>query len=286
MKKKNSLLGILFAFFLLLAGCNNAATPNEQTTAPKEQEQQKPATELILATTTSLQDSGLYDALLPVFEEKENITMKVVAQGTGAAIETAKNGDADVLFVHDRASEDAFVSEGYGEYAWDVMWNSFYLVGPADDPAGIKGESDMAAVMEKLRTANAPFVSRGDDSGTHKRELKLWGDQVPAGENYIAAGAGMGDTIIMANEKSAYTLTDEATFLSMKDKLPNLEEMVKDLPELLNEYGVMIVSSTEKKEAAQKFVDFVVSDEAKEIIANYGMDQYGKALFQSDIKQR
>ena len=125
MKKKNSLLGILFAFFLLLAGCNNAATPNEQTTAPKEQEQQKPATEVILATTTILQDSGLYDALLPVFEEKENITMKVVAQGTGAAIETAKNGDADVLFVHDRASEDAFVSEGYGEYAWDVMWNSF-----------------------------------------------------------------------------------------------------------------------------------------------------------------
>lgn len=285
MKKTNSLLGVLFALFLLLAGCNNADTTDEKAT-PEAKDRQEPETELILATTTSLQDSGLYGVLLPVFEEKENITLKVVAQGTGAAIETARNGDADVLFVHDRAGEDAFVSEGYGEYAWDVMWNSFYLVGPADDPAGIKGETDMAVVMEKLRTSNAPFVSRGDDSGTHKRELKLWGDQVPAGDNYIAAGTGMGDTLIMANEKNAYTLTDEATFLSMKNKLPNLTEMVKDLPELLNNYGVMIVSSTEKKEAAQKFVDFIVSDEATEIIANYGTDEYGKALFQSDVKQR
>lgn len=283
MKKGNFLWIAVIAIFLLLAGCNDTKTTEPKETTPSKE---KEATELILATTTSLQDSGLYDVLLPVFEKKENISIKVVAQGTGAAIETAKNGDGDVLFVHDRASEDAFVSEGYGEYAWDVMWNSFYLVGPEADPAKIKDQTDIATVMNQLATSNAPFVSRGDDSGTHKRELKLWGDQVPTGENYIAAGTGMGDTLIMANEKMAYTLTDEATFLSMKDKLPNLVEMVKDKPELLNNYGVMIVSSTEKKDEAKKFVDFIVSDEAKEIIANYGVDTYGKALFQSEIKQR
>ena len=185
---------------------------------------------LRLATTTSTADSGLLDAILPDFEAEYNAQVDVVAVGTGQAIELGEAGDADVILVHARAKEDAFIAEGHGTARYDVMYNDFIIVGPAADPAGIKGMATAAEALAAIAAAEATFASRGDDSGTHTKEVALWDKAevtIPEGAAwYKSLGQGMGETLLFANETGAYTLTDRGTFLAQQDSLPNLEVMV------------------------------------------------------------
>ncbi|MBE0687364.1 MAG: substrate-binding domain-containing protein, partial [Anaerolineaceae bacterium] len=217
---------------LMLSACAPAApteapaseAPVVEEPAPAEPVAEEPVAEepaeksLILATTTSTADSGLLDFILPVFEEKSGIKVDVIAVGTGQALELGVNGDADVLLVHSRASEDAFMEAGDGVRREEVMYNDFVIVGPADDPAGIKGKGKATKALEMIADAEATFVSRGDDSGTHKKELALWkaAEIEPAGDWYVSAGQGMGDVLVMANEQLAYTMADRATYLALK----------------------------------------------------------------------
>ncbi len=249
---------------------------------------------LRLATTTSTADSGLLDAILPAFEEANNARVDVVAVGTGQAIELGEAGDADVILVHARAREDAFVAEGHGTERRDVMYNDFVIVGPADDPAGVVGMSSAAEALAAIAAADAPFASRGDDSGTHTKEMSLWEaagvTPDPAGGWYNSLGQGMGETLIFANEAGAYTMTDRGTFLSMRDNLPNLVvvvggESIADNadPKLLNPYGVIPVNP-EKSEAinaelAQKFAEWLTSPEVQTMIGEFGVETFGQPLF-------
>ena len=271
---------ILLSILLLLAaavGCG-----------PKEPEV------LRLATTTSTADSGLLDAILPAFEEANNARVDVVAVGTGQAIELGEAGDADVILVHARVREDAFVAEGHGTERHDVMYNDFVIVGPTDDPAGVAGMSSAAEALAAIAAAGAPFASRGDDSGTHTKEMSLWEaagvTPDPAGGWYNSLGQGMGETLTFANEAGAYTMTDRGTFLSMRDNLPNLVvvvggESIADNadPKLLNPYGVIPVNP-EKSEAinaelARKFAEWLTSPEVQTMIGEFGVETFGQPLF-------
>jgi len=270
---------ILLSILLLLAaaGCG-----------PKEPEV------LRLATTTSTADSGLLDAILPAFEKANNARVDVVAVGTGQAIELGEAGDADVILVHARAREDAFVAEGHGTQRYDVMYNDFVIVGPTDDPAGVAGMSSAAEAMAAIAAAGAPFASRGDDSGTHTKEMSLWEaagvTPDPAGGWYNSLGQGMGETLTFANEAGAYTMTDRGTFLSMRDNLPNLVVVVggdsiadNADPKLLNPYGVIPVNPAKSDainaELAQKFADWLISPETQKMIGEFGVDKFGQPLF-------
>ena len=249
---------------------------------------------LRLATTTSTADSGLLDAILPAFEEANNARVDVVAVGTGQAIELGEAGDADVILVHARAREDAFVAEGHGTERHDVMYNDFVIVGPTDDPAGVAGMSSAAEALAAIAAAGAPFASRGDDSGTHTKEMSLWEaagvTPDPAGGWYNSLGQGMGETLTFANEAGAYTMTDRGTFLSMRDNLPNLVvvvggESIADNadPKLLNPYGVIPVNP-EKSEAinaelARKFAEWLISPEVQTMIGEFGVETFGQPLF-------
>ena len=252
---------------------------------------------LRLATTTSTADSGLLDAILPAFEEEHNARVDVVAVGTGQAIELGEAGDADVILVHARAREDAFVAEGHGTHRYDVMVNDFVIVGPAADPAGVAGIPDAAGALAAIAGNGAPFASRGDDSGTHTKELSLWEAAAitpdPAGDWYHSLGQGMGETLIFANESGAYTLTDRGTYLSMGDSLPNLIIVVggdnidaNADPALLNPYGVIPVNP-EKSEAingelAEAFAGWLTAPETQEQIGRFGAEQFGQPLFYPD----
>ncbi|MGE5454135.1 MAG: substrate-binding domain-containing protein [Methylocystaceae bacterium] len=244
-------------------------------------------TQITLATTTSTQDSGLLDELLPAFEKKYKTQVKVLAVGSGQAFEIGKKGDADVLLVHARADEDKFVQEGWGVNRRDVMHNQFLLVGPAADPAQVKSSSDIFRALKAIAGKKAAFISRGDNSGTHKKELKLWQDAgiTPAGTWYLEAGQGMGDTLMMASEKEAYTLTDEATYLTMKEKLKLVIVREGDKA-LLNKYGVMAVNPKKYPKihinGAMAFVSFVTSEEGQKLIYDFGRAKYGKPLFIPD----
>ncbi len=271
---------ILLSILLLLAAAAGCG--------PKEPEV------LRLATTTSTADSGLLDAILPAFEEANNARVDVVAMGTGQAIELGEAGDADVILVHARAREDAFVAEGHGTQRYDVMYNDFIIVGPPDDPAGVAGMSSAAEALAAIAAAGAPFASRGDDSGTHTKEMSLWETAGitpdPAGGWYNSLGQGMGETLTFANEAGAYTMTDRGTFLSMRDNLPNLVvvvggESIADNadPKLLNPYGVIPVNP-EKSEAinaelAQKFAEWLTSPEVQTMIGEFGVETFGQPLF-------
>ena len=254
---------------------------------------------LRLATTTSTADSGLLDAILPSFEEKYNARVDVVAVGTGQAIALGEAGDADVILVHARAREDAFVEEGHGTGRFDVMYNDFILVGPADDPAGVAGMTTAAEALAAIAAAGAPFASRGDDSGTHTKELSLWEKAGvtpdPAGGWYNSLGQGMGETLTFANEAGAYTLTDRGTYLSMRDNLPNLVvvvggESIADNadPALLNPYGVIPVnpdkSDAINNKLANQFAEWITSPEVQEMIGQFGTDKFGQPLFYPDAK--
>jgi len=230
----------------------------------------------------------LLDFILPDFTEKTGVTVDVIAVGTGQALELGVNGDADVLLVHARASEDAFMEAGDGIRREDVMYNDFVIVGPPDDPAGIKGKGKAKSALEILASEGAPFVSRGDDSGTHKKELSLWSEAgiEPAGDWYISAGQGMGDVLMMADEQLAYTMTDRATYLAFLLQGVELEIMVEGDALLFNPYGVIAVNPEKSdeinNELANQFIDWIISLETQELISTYGVEEFGSPLFVPD----
>ena len=251
---------------------------------------------LRLATTTSTADSGLLDAILPTFEEKYHARVDVVAVGTGQAIELGVAGDADVILVHARSREDAFVAEGHGTGRQDVMYNDFVIVGPGADPAGIRGLLSAADALSQIAAAEATFASRGDNSGTHSKELALWEaagvTPDPRVDWYKSLGQGMGNTLNFSNETGAYALTDRATFLSQRANLPNLQVMVGGGsidenvdPALLNPYGVIPVSPDKgniNADLAQQFAEWLTSIETQEQIEVFGMDSFEQSLFLPD----
>jgi tungstate transport system substrate-binding protein len=252
---------------------------------------------LRLATTTSTADSGLLDVILPDFEEEFNARVDVVAVGTGQAIELGQNGDADVILVHARAREDAFVADGYGTARYDVMYNDFILVGPPDDPAGVRAATTAAEAFAAVANAQAPFASRGDDSGTHTKELAVWQaagiEPDPEGGWYQSLGQGMGETLTFANESGSYTLADRGTYLFQRDNLPGLVilfggESIAENPDpvLYNPYGVLPVNPELHEgiqaELAQEFADWLTSPETQEMIGEYGVEQFGQPLFYPD----
>lgn len=243
---------------------------------------------LILATTTSTQDSGLLDAILPVFEESFNVSVDVIAVGTGQAIQLGEDGNADVILVHARAREDAFMEAGHGSRREDVMYNDFVILGPTDDPAGILGKNKADRAFQLIAEAEAPFVSRGDDSGTHTKELSIWqaAGIEPAGDWYISAGQGMGAVLTMANEQQAYTLSDRATYLARTLEGTDLEIMVEGDPILFNPYGVIAVNPDKgehiQADLANLFIDWLISVPTQELIGEFGTAEFGSPLFTPD----
>ncbi len=276
---------LLLLTLLALAACSPPALPaTPATSAPQ------PAQELVLATTTSTYDSGLLDAILPDFEQKTGIKVDVVAVGTGQALKLGQSKDADVLLVHAKSREEQFVADGYAPFRKDVMYNDFVILGPSADPAGIKGMTSAADAFRKIADARATFVSRGDNSGTHMKEMAIWqaAGVEPAGDWYESAGQGMGAVLTMANEQQAYTLSDRATYLSRRDGL-DLDILVEGDPMLFNQYGVLPIAQDEahqnKFAAAMAFVDWITSPETQQLIAEFGKAQYGQQLFYPNADQ-
>jgi tungstate transport system substrate-binding protein len=269
-------------------------TPVPPTAVPPTAAPQAAAPgELLLATTTSTEDSGLLSVILPDFETKANATVDVVAVGTGQALKLGEDGNADVVLVHARASEDAFMAAGHGTRREDVMYNDFVVLGPADDPAGIEGMTDAAAAFKKLAEAGASnsaavFVSRGDNSGTHSKETAIWkaAGIEPSGDWYVAAGQGMGAVLTMAEEQAGYTLSDRATYLARTLTGIELEILVEGDPVLFNPYGVMTVNPDKGEhinvDLANEFVDWLISVPTQEMIAEFGTDEFGQSLFVPD----
>jgi len=253
------------------------------TTAPVAEPQK-----LILGTTTSTYDSGLLDYILPDFETAYNAKVEVVSLGTGQAIQLGKDGNADVLLVHARAQEDAFMTDGHGTRREDVMYNDFVIVGPSSDPAGIKGMKKAARALETIATAKAKFISRGDDSGTHSKEKALWkaANIEPSGDWYVSAGQGMGAVLTMADEQQAYTLSDRATYLARTLEGLKLEILVEGDSLLFNPYGVLAVNPEKnvniKGELANQFIDWLISVPVQEKIGTFGVDKFGAPLFVPD----
>jgi tungstate transport system substrate-binding protein len=242
---------------------------------------------IVVASTTSTQDSGLYDYLLPIVQQKLGITVKVLAQGTGQALDTARRGDADVVFVHAKSAELKFLAEGFGVKRYPVMYNDFVLIGPKDDPAGIKG-ADIVAALQGLKAKGIPFVSRGDRSGTHIAELALWKQADidiahDKGPWYKEIGQGMGAALNMASASNAYVLSDRGTWLAFKNR-GDLAVLVEGDKRLFNQYGVMLVNPakhpTVKKDLGQQFIDWLVSPEGQGVIAGYKIN--GQQLFYPD----
>lgn len=296
--KMKSLLVLLLSVVLIfsLTACQQERPQQTPEETPAE-EPSKPAEEpkedrsFILATTTSTEDSGLLDYLLPIFKEKTGITVNVVAKGTGAALELAKNGDADGVLVHAKSQEEAFIAEGFATERFDVMYNDYIIVGPESDPAGLlnNAPNDPIKAFTLMSENKASFISRGDESGTHTKEKSFWKDAniTPSGEWYVEAGTGMGAVLQMASEKQAYTLTDRATYLSMKDEL-DLVIVTEKNDKMYNQYGVMMVNPEKypiKEAEVQEFIDFILSSEGQELIAEFGVEEFGQSLFVPNAKQ-
>ncbi|MDD1703583.1 MAG: substrate-binding domain-containing protein [Methanoregula sp.] len=298
-----SVCAVLFVV-ILLAGCTSSTPATSATPAPTAVATAATASPtattssgntLVIATTTSLYDTGLLDYLQPMFEKQYNVTLKITSQGTGKAIELAKNGDADVLLVHSPVQELAFMKDGYGLNRRSFASNSFIIIGPANDPAQVTNMTPENAfttirTLGTNKTANIYFVSRGDNSGTQSAEKTIWSKagynyttQIEkSGDWYIEAGKGMGETLQMANEKGAYTLADEGTYLAYKNNL-TLVPVVSEGASLLNIYSVMAVYNekqpADKIAMANNFINFLISNETQANIGNFGVDKYGKALF-------
>lgn len=299
---RNLFLTLMLAFVLVVSACASPA-PTEAP-APEPVATEAPATEapteaptevaapanpnIILATTTSTQDSGLLDVLVPLFEEQSGYTVQTIAVGSGEAMKMGEEGNADVLLVHAPASEVTFMEAGHGVDRFLVMHNDFVIVGPAADPAGIKGMGTAAEAFTAIFNAGAEFVTRGDDSGTHKKELALWkaAKLDPAGQAwYVETGQGMGASMIVASEKGAYILTDRATYLANKDNY-QLEILVEGEPGLLNIYHVITVnpekSAQINSEGGLAFANFMVDAATQAVIGEFGVDKYGAPLFFPD----
>ena len=240
---------------------------------------------ITVASTTSTANSGLFDHLLPLFQEDSGIEVRVVAVGTGKALQQARDGDADVLFVHAKGREEAFVEEGYGVERFDVMYNDFVIVGPAEDPAGVAGMSDVVAALIKIAEGESAFASRGDDSGTHTKERNLWKEAgidaaAASGTWYRETGSGMGATLNTGIAMGAYVLTDRATWIAFENKA-DYTVVVEGDEKLFNQYGIILVSPEKhphvKAELGQVFIDWVLSSKGQQAIADYKLD--GQQLF-------
>ena len=244
--------------------------------------------DVILATTTSTFDSGLLDVLVPAFEEESEFNVKVIPVGTGQALEMGRRGDADLLLVHAPAAELEFIENGYGRERTLVMHNDFVIVGPAGDPAAVRDATDALDALARIAAAEGAFISRGDDSGTHKRELALWQELGidPVGMSwYREAGQGMAATLQVANQRDSYTISDRATFLALRDNL-DVEVLHEGDPRLLNIYHVMLVEPGRydnlNVEGARAFAAFLVADEGQALIEEFGIDRFGQPLFIPD----
>ena len=278
MKQHLSFMMLIVFLGSLLAGCSalQAAAP---TSEPKK---------LILATTTSTQDLGLLDYLLPDYEKQYNVSIDVIAVGTGQAIKLGQDGNADVLLVHARSQEDAFMKAGDGVRREDVMYNDFVLVGPASDPAGISGQKDAVKAFQQIADKQEKFISRGDKSGTNTKELEIWkaGGLTPQGDWYISAGQGMGEVLTMADEQQAYTLSDRATYLAQTKNGLKLKILAEGDSILFNPYGVIAVNPAKgpqiHNDLANQFIDWLVSVPTQKKIGEYGKTDFGQALFTPD----
>lgn len=276
----------------LVPTATQAATPaptsSPEPTSLPTQTAPSQCTSIILATTTSTENSGLLSFILPDFEQKTGIKVKVVAVGTGQALKLGEDGNADVLLVHAPALEEAFMAAGYGVDRQPVMYNDFIIVGPADDPAGIRGAGSAPEAFRRIAESQAVFVSRGDESGTHVKEKDIWkaAGITPAGDWYRSIGQGMGPTLTTAAEMRAYTLSDRATFLAMKAKGLALETLVEGDANLLNPYSVIAVNPQRYPQicyaGAQAFIQWITSLPTQELIASFGRDQFGQSIFFPD----
>jgi tungstate transport system substrate-binding protein len=246
---------------------------------------------IIVASTTSTQDSGLFEYLLRIFKQKTGITVKVWALGTGQALDTARRGDADVVFVHSESAEEKFIAEGEGVKRFPVMYNDFVLIGPKDDPAGIKGMNDAAKAFQVIKQKQACFVSRGDHSGTHIAELNLWRDantdiEKDRGPWYKSIGQGMGPALNFANASNCYVFSDRGTWIHFKNK-GDLQILVEGDKRMFNQYGVILVNTAKhpnvKKELGQEFIDWLISPDGQKTIADYKID--GQQLFYPDANE-
>ncbi len=283
------------ALLVVMSGCAPSVAPTP-TSPPQAAPQPTPVPrtgnngDIILATTTSTQDSGLLDVLVPLFQRQTGYQVKTVSVGTGAALALGARGEADVVLVHAPASEEQWMAQGNGTERLLVMHNDFVIVGPADDPARVKGETDALVALEKIADAKAPFVSRGDNSGTQQLELSLWQKDniTPRGQPwYIESGTGMGQTLTIADQRQAYTVSDRATWLSFTGRI-QLPILVERDPVLLNVYHVMPVNPVKfpnvpiNTAGGQAFADFIVAADTQKVIGEFGKDKYGQALFVPD----
>jgi tungstate transport system substrate-binding protein len=297
-------LAIVFSFAACAGGgkTDDAATPTDETTAsdgvteavtPDDAVPTPENAVIRLATTTSVNDSGLLPYLLPTFEAETGYKVEVASAGTGIAIGYAKSGDADLLLVHSKKQEEAFIDEGFASTErLSFMYNYFVIVGPEADPAGIKDLATAADCFTAIADSGAGFASRGDNSGTHNKETSIWesAEIDPTAESwYASVGSGMGDTLTKANEMNVYTLTDKATFLSMKESLPNLTILKEEADDMKNTYSLLGVNPDAaafadtdvaiNTEGANALIDWLLSDEAAALIAEYGVSEYGEQLF-------
>lgn len=293
--KKLHLIGLALLFALTGCGKNagdakvesNSNSTSSEAVVSSNENNKKEDKIVRLTTTTSVNDSGLMDYLRDDFKKDTGLEMEIVSKGTGAAIEDAKAGNADVILVHSKDAEEKFIEEGYGLERKSFMHNFFVIVGPKDDPAGIKGK-DAEEAFNLINEKDEKFVSRGDESGTHNKELKIWEkagvdiDELSKKDNYNSLGDGMGATLTFASENNAYTLTDLSTFLTMENDL-DLEVLVDQSDALKNVYSIIIVNPDKVKgtnqENAKKFQDWMLSDKASKLISEYGKEDYGQQLF-------
>ncbi len=287
---KRTIRGVVLVIAMVAMGCATQASPTPTpTTPPKVATPVAAQGEITLATTTSTADTGLLDYLMPIFKQQTGIEVKVVAVGSGQALALGRNGDADALLVHDPAGEEKLVADGFAIDRVAVMYNDFVIVGPLSDPAGIKGMKDATQAFAKIAAAKAPFISRGDKSGTDVKEKSIWAAAKitldPNSGWYISSGQGMGSTLTMASEKVAYTLSDRGTYLAYKAK-GNLQTLVEGDSILFNPYHVMAVNPAKypsvKYDLAKRFIAFINSYDTQQKISTFGVDLYGQPLFFPD----
>ena len=288
--KALKLTSMLFLLMMVLFGCSQTTKEEPKKEEATKVEEKAEPKDMILATTTSTQDSGLLDVLIPEFEKQANVKVKTIAVGTGQALEMGTKGEADALLVHAPKSEEAVVASGDAINRKRVMYNDFIIVGPKSDPATVKG-LDSKEALTKIFNAKSVFVTRGDDSGTHKKELDMWKSvnlDPTTLSSYVSTGQGMGPSLQIASEKVGYVLTDRATFLAQEKNLNDMEILVEGAKDLQNIYHVMQVNPEKhtkvNSESAEAFVEFMLSKETHKIIEEFGVKEYGEPLFFSYLE--